>query len=221
MFARLALNCNATMMPFYLISVTQFKPLPGLYTSPVIALVPLLTYTFSLLFTLFLQKKITQKFANRFVPMLISVFVTTAGCVPLIFLGRGVGQTPPVAPGQEKWIVLVCAPFTGIGLALMLNTGTSLISDVLGNDVKSAAFVYGAYSLLDKFANGFLLYFLVANYSLDPQALRWIISLIPIFCTVGTALVTWIGVKLYADKLTKISVGSMGKKKPKPQNESD
>ena len=59
MFARLALNCNATMMPFYLISVTQFNPLPGLATSPVIALVPLLTYISSLLFTLFLQKKIT------------------------------------------------------------------------------------------------------------------------------------------------------------------
>lgn len=34
MFARLALNSNATMMPFYLISVSQFKPLPGLETSP-------------------------------------------------------------------------------------------------------------------------------------------------------------------------------------------
>ena len=33
----------------------------------------------------------------------------------------------------------------------MLNTGTSLISDVLGKDNKSAAFVYGVYSLFDKF----------------------------------------------------------------------
>ena len=54
MFARIALNCNATMMPFYLVSVTQFEPLPGLETSPTIALVPLLTYISSLLFTLFL-----------------------------------------------------------------------------------------------------------------------------------------------------------------------
>lgn len=97
----------------------------------------------------------------------------------------------------------------------MLNTGTSLISDVLGNDVKSAAFVYGAYSLLDKFANGFLLYWLVANYSMDPQALRWIISLIPICCTVGTAIVTWIGLKLYSDKLAKTSVASKPEKETK------
>lgn len=34
MFARIALNSNATMMPFYLISVSKFNPLPGLETSP-------------------------------------------------------------------------------------------------------------------------------------------------------------------------------------------
>jgi hypothetical protein len=44
----------------------------------------------------------------------------------------------------------------------MLNTGTSLISDVLGKDNESAAFVYGVYSLFDKFANGILGYILVA-----------------------------------------------------------
>ena len=84
--------------------------------------------------------------------MLISVFVTSIGSVPLFFLSSGWGRL----------FVFPCAAFLGIGIALMLNTGTSLISDVIGSDVKSAAFVYGAYSLLDKFANGFLLYWLVA-----------------------------------------------------------
>jgi hypothetical protein len=53
MFARLALNCNATMMPFYLVSTLQFKPLDGLETSPYIAIVPLITYISSLVFTLY------------------------------------------------------------------------------------------------------------------------------------------------------------------------
>jgi len=45
--------------------------------------------------------------------------------------------------------------------------------------------------------------------------------MIPIGCTVGTAIVTWIGLKLYSDKLAKISVGSMIKKKPKqPEQET-
>ena len=90
----------------------------------------------------------------------------------------------------------------------MLNTGTSLISDVIGQDTTSSAFVYGAYSLLDKFANGFLLYYLVAYYSKDALALRWILSTVPTISSIGCALFTWIGMKLFADKLAKISSGS-------------
>ena len=97
----------------------------------------------------------------------------------------------------------------------MLNTGTSLISDVIGKDSQGSAFVYGMYSFLDKMANGFLLYYLVAYYSDDAYALRRIISIVPIGAAVGTALFTWLGLKLYPDKLAKISEGSMLKKKGK------
>jgi hypothetical protein len=47
----------------------------------------------------------------------------------------------------------------------MLNTGTSLISDVIGNESESAAFVYGTYCLFEKFGNGILLFWLISNYS--------------------------------------------------------
>ena len=149
MFARIAVNVNATMMPFYLISVLGFQG--GSATSVGIAAVPLVTYTSSMIFTIYLQKPITQKFANRFIPMLMATASVFCGAVPLIFITE-----------KEAWFVYISSALIGVGLALMLNTGTSLISDVLGGDVKSAAFVYGAYSLLDKFANGFLLYWLVA-----------------------------------------------------------
>lgn len=89
--------------------------------------------------------------------MLISVFTTWIGCIPLLFLNDT----------RLKLLVFPCAIFIGIGLALLLNTATSLISDVLGADVKSAAFVCGAYSLLDKFSNGFILYYIVSYYSED------------------------------------------------------
>ena len=95
----------------------------------------------------------------------------------------------------------------------MLNTGTSLISDVIGTDNKSAAFVYGVYSLLDKFANGFLLWWLVRNYSKDVTALRLILAIIPSISSLVCALMTWIGMRLYAEKLSKISVGSVLKDK--------
>ena len=95
----------------------------------------------------------------------------------------------------------------------MLNTGTSLISDVIGTDNKSSAFVYGVYSLLDKFANGFLLWWLVRNYSKDVTALKYILAVIPSVASFFCALMTWIGLRMYAEKLSKISVGSMLKSK--------
>jgi hypothetical protein len=49
----------------------------------------------------------------------------------------------------------------------MLNTSTSLISDVIGNDVKNSAFVYGCYGLSEKFANGALLFWFISKYTDD------------------------------------------------------
>ena len=46
-----------------------------------------------------------------------------------------------------------------------------LISDVIGTNIQSAAFVYGLYSFVDKIANGLFLFWLIANYSTDAFAL--------------------------------------------------
>lgn len=93
----------------------------------------------------------------------------------------------------------------GVGIAMMLNTSTSLISDVVGQDSKQAAFVYGIYSFLDKIANGFMLYFLVEKYSYDDHALRLIVTTIPIGSAIGTCAFTYIGLKLYGGTMAKIS----------------
>lgn len=62
-------------------------------------------------------------------------------------------------------------------------------------------------------ANGVLLFWLVAAFSTNDRALRFIVSTIPVIASLGTALLTWLGTKLYAEKLAKISVGSYIKKK--------
>lgn len=85
----------------------------------------------------------------------------------------------------------------GIGLAIILNTATSIISDIIGQDAENSAFVYGVYSLFDKFANGFLLYYIVANYTEDPLDLRYIIAGIPVFSSIGAYSLTYIGQKYY------------------------
>jgi hypothetical protein len=77
----------------------------------------------------------------------------------------------------------------------MLNTATSLISDVIGTDSENSAFVYGCYSLFDKFANGLLLFWLVKAYSEDgnAEALRYIMGVTPVICSIISYFMTYIG----------------------------
>ena len=161
MFARISLNTTATIMPLYLTTVSQFQPPAGSDTPIALASVPLAAYICSLLFSVFLQNWITQKFRNRLIPMIMSIVVTALGSIPMAFLGDG----------DLRWMIYIAASIQGVGNAMMLNTGTACISDVIGQDNTSAAFVYGAYSLADKFANGILLYWLVAVYADDGNAL--------------------------------------------------
>lgn len=98
----------------------------------------------------------TRYFRNRFRPMLLAIFIITATSFPLAFLNED---------KLSQVIVYPLFSLQGIGLAIMLNTGTSLISDVIGNESDSAAFVYGTYCLFEKFGNGILLFWLISNYS--------------------------------------------------------
>ena len=207
MFARISLNTTATIMPLYLSVVSLFEAPEDMETPVALAAVPLASYICSLVYSLTLQNWLTQRFRNRVIPMLISIIVTAAGSMPMAFLGSGNG----------RYAMYVAASVQGVGNAMMLNTGTACISDVIGQDNTSAAFVYGCYSLADKFANGILLYWLVAAYSDNANALQWIISVVPTASAVGCTLATWIGIKLYADKLAKISSGSMLNAKKREQ----
>ena len=92
---------------------------------------------------------------------------------------------------------------------MMLNISTACISDVIGKDNTSSAFVYGAYSLADKFSNGIFLYRIVAAHGTDGNALKWIMSLIPTICAVSCTFFTWIGFKFYGNRLSKMSSGSV------------
>ena len=92
----------------------------------------------------------------------------------------------------------------------MLNTGTSMISDVIGSDSESSAFVYGCYSLFEKLANGALLGYIVAFYNHDAAALRWIMGLTPIITSIVGYAFTYIGVRFFSDKLAKITGANLG-----------
>ena len=79
----------------------------------------------------------------------------------------------------------------------MLNTATSLISDVIGKDDQSSAFVYGAYSFFDKIANGGLLFLITAVWIENATAVKWVIAILPPICAAIGCTLAFVGTKLY------------------------
>lgn len=143
MCARLAMNLTMTAIPFYLKYVLKFQDSDSKDESetPIeIALVPLCSYFCSILFSIFFYQRLLRLFGNRLMPLLVGTVIVCASSTPFLFMMP-----------SFRGLVYVCSGVQGIGLAIMLNTATSLISDVIGDDEESSAFVYGSYSLADKF----------------------------------------------------------------------
>lgn len=89
-----------------------------------------------MIFSIFFYGKLVNTFGNRLHPLFIGMLLTVGSSIPFYFMRP-----------SFSWLVYVVVGFQGIGLAIMLNIATSLISDVIGNDDSSSAFVYGTYSL--------------------------------------------------------------------------
>ena len=202
MLVRVAINVTMTMQPFYLNQVTLYVA-DGEGTAPQLAIVPLISYVGQLFFSLWLQRWMTEKLRNRFLPLLVAFICITIGSLPMAFLN-----------GEEnvRWAVYPLAFIQGLGLIIMLNTSTSLISDVIGNDAENAAFVYGMYSFMDKVMNGTLLFFLVDSFSKDnPDALKIIMAVVPITCSILAYALSYFGHKYFSHKLAKITGINQGR----------
>ncbi len=85
-----------------------------------LALVPMINYSFSSLFSLFATKRIAARFQSRYSPFLIGVAFLGVGIVPLLFL------TPSV-----RWPVYLCSGLVGVSFSLFLNTSISSIVSLL------------------------------------------------------------------------------------------
>ena len=88
MLVRIAVNVTMTMQPFYLFEVTKYQGTEDDPTTPPLALVPLISYLMSMLFSVFIQRRMTSYLRNRMKPMFISIVVITLTSIPLAFLNE-------------------------------------------------------------------------------------------------------------------------------------
>ena len=98
-----------------------------------------------------------------------------------------------------------------------MNTAINLISEVIGLRGAGGAFVFGAYSFLDKLITGVVLFSITESQSYkdnDPTFIRWIMVIIP----AGASISAWVLIILgkakdydkNSKKVAKLSRMSLG-----------
>lgn len=176
MGVRLYCNMSSTMLTFYLADVLKFQEdtdhdhdIDDIKPPIQLALVPLSLYLFSV---------ITSSMLSRVYGLLGKPWTLTIGMVLcaatqtcLMWLG----------PSSKNFMYGV-APVIGVAQAISLNTGITLISDVIGLRGSSGAFVFGVYSFLDKISTGIVIFGfteVAAFKHKDLEYIRWVTVIVP------------------------------------------
>ena len=168
MLVRLSINVTSSMLPYYLESILGIKKTLHGGTPIQISLIYICSTSGCLFNSLYLQKFL-EKYNSRKVLMFSSWVFSACGLLPIIFL----------TPGFNSPIYFLGFIF-GIGFALGLSCASSLINDVVGSKGDQAAFVYGAFSLTDKFSCGILLFIFVDCVKDNYLMLKYLIPILPV-----------------------------------------
>ncbi|KAK3759213.1 hypothetical protein RRG08_054934 [Elysia crispata] len=133
MSTRLYINISQVYFPMYLIETV------GLSKSS-IAIFPLVSYVSSFITSLLAAS--TNRLLGRKTTYAVALGIGLASCVWMYFIQEKSNQ------------VYGCAILMGSAGSLMLITSLSMTSDLIGSNVESGAFVFGAMSFTDKLSNG-------------------------------------------------------------------
>lgn len=177
MFSRLATNVSQVYLTFF-VSVTLKM------TQTAIAVVPLLVYISSLVATI-VMKRIDRRLGRRN-SMTLGALLFAGGCIVMIFL-----QT------SSSSLIYPAALLLGGGSAICMVVSVSMEADLVGRNVESAAFLYGAISLTDKLSNGIAVLAIQygGNGITEPDAwakfIRYVNAVIPAVAIVLAAFVAW------------------------------
>ncbi|KAK3876009.1 hypothetical protein Pcinc_019151 [Petrolisthes cinctipes] len=178
MGTRLFCNLTQAYVPIYLQDSLHLKQ-----TS--VAVIPLVMYTSGFLTTM-LIKPLNKKMGRK-ASFLLGAILGCSGCVWL-YLGNG--------EVYSKYLVYPMASLLGAGGSVMLVTSLSLTADLIGPNVESGAFVYGAMSFTDKLSNGIAVMLI---QSLNPctkccPQCSWYYRGVLTFCCGGAAILASLGV---------------------------
>lgn len=81
----------------------------------------------------------------------------------------------------------------GLGMANIMNTSVSLVSEMIGQDDESSAIVFASFNIIESFTNGGVIYILNAYHFVnDSYSMKITLSLIPTICALGAYVISWL-----------------------------
>jgi len=182
MGCRLLGNLQSSLIIFYLQSVLEIAKgvdLDEVGLPTEFAIFPMIIYLSSIICSSFL-KYVFERIGKK-KTFTIGTFISLFSATVMMFLGP-----------ESKYFMYPVAVLLGIGQSIALNTGISYIGEVIGVKGSSGAFVFGAYSLLDKFSSGVAIYVVMnmrdVNAPDSSEYVRICTSLIP----GASVLLAWI-----------------------------
>ncbi|KAK2161373.1 hypothetical protein NP493_1587g00039 [Ridgeia piscesae] len=134
MCSRLVVNLSQVYLPMYLTSSLKLD-------KSYIAIIPLVVYVSGFLSSLVMKS--LNICAGRKVTYVLGAMTVIGYSVWTWFLSAA-----------SLWQVFAMAVLLGIGTSTVLVTALSMTADLIGDNVSSGAFVYGALSFTDKLSNG-------------------------------------------------------------------
>ncbi|KAI3386459.1 hypothetical protein SNEBB_006530 [Seison nebaliae] len=132
MSSRLIVNVTQVILPLYLTDTL-------LLSKTYIAIIPLVCYISGAI-TSFTMRPI-NRLIGRKVSMIVGLVISAASGIAFYYV-------------KSKWQVFAPAILLGSGGAIILVVSLSMTADMIGNNTKNGAFVYGCMSFADKLANG-------------------------------------------------------------------
>uniref|UniRef100_A0A0A0K652 Major facilitator superfamily (MFS) profile domain-containing protein n=2 Tax=Cucumis sativus TaxID=3659 RepID=A0A0A0K652_CUCSA len=145
---RLIVNVSQAFLAYYVINDLHMA-------QSATALVPAIIYVFSFIISVVLQEVVWT--GQR-----LKIYYSAGGIIWMFC-----GAVILILPSSLSTFMYVMSTFIGIANALMMVTGVSMQSVLVGTDLNGCAFVCGSLSFLDKISCGLALYFLESFQSIS------------------------------------------------------
>ena len=158
-----------------------------------------MSFIASFVFSLTIQDKLTKFHTySKFNLYLYSLVFFTIGGVPLYYISGNDGVLDSIATEVLLYGALL---FQGAGLANMMNTSTSLVSEMIGQDDEASAKVFACFNILESFSVGGVGYIIMACGLTDSgSSLKFTLAIIPALCALACYVESWIRFHNAADQ---------------------